>query len=91
MSGQEKAARKTGYKSPPVDGQFKKGQSGNPAGRTPRPVRAFLPRQLRKDILQIGEIETRIRTPDGERVVSAYEAILYRLMHKALAGHSPSL
>ncbi len=91
MSRDDEPKRKTGYKSPPIERQFKKGQSGNLAGRKPKPVRALLPRQIRKDILQIGETATRIRTPAGERVVSAYEAILYRMMHKALAGHSPSM
>src|SRR5580704_15169833 len=31
------ALSKVGYRNPPVQAQFKKGQSGNPAGRSPRP------------------------------------------------------
>lgn len=83
--------RKTGYKCPPVEHQFKKGQSGNRAGRRPKAVRSLVPRQIRKDIIGLGESEMRVRTPDGERVVSAYEAVLLRLLHKALAGHAPSM
>lgn len=91
MSGEDTPKRKTGYKSPPVEHQFKKGQSGNFAGRKPKPVRSLVPRQIRKDILVLGESEMRVRTPDGERVVSAYEAVQMRLLHKALAGHGPSM
>lgn len=91
MSREDPPACKAGYKSPPVEHQFKKGRSGNPAGRPRKPVRALLPRQLRRDILEIGETKTRVRTPDGERDVSAYEAVLIRLLHKALAGHGPSM
>lgn len=91
MSQGDKPPRKIGYKSPPPEHQFKAGQSGNPAGRKRKPVRALMPRQLRKDMLQIGEMKTRVRTPDGEREVSMYEGVLLRLSHKALNGHGPSM
>ena len=91
MSGDQVPKRKTGYKSPPVEHQFKKGNSGNPAGRKRKEVRSLLPRQLRNDVLKVGGTKTRVRTPDGDRDVTAFEAILIRICHRALAGHGPSM
>ena len=39
---------KVGYKNPPKDTRFKKGQSGNPAGRKKKPI----PKSLHESIMQ---------------------------------------
>lgn len=91
MSNHSKKPPRVGYKSPPEEHRFRKGQSGNSRGRPPKRVRAILPRQLRRDIIALCETETRIRTAEGERKVSIVEAVLLRLAQKALAGHGPSM
>lgn len=80
-----------GYKKPPAKHQFKPGQSGNPKGRPPKTERSFLPRQLDLDILSITEEKTRIRTAKGIIEVSLIEAVIRRLIQRALEGHGPSL
>ena len=82
---------KRGYRYPPVAHQFKKGASGNPRGRPPKATRALTPRQVRRDIFDAAEAQTRIRTAKGERTVSVIEAVYMRLVQKALAGHGPSM
>lgn len=83
--------RKVGYGNPPIERQFKKGTSGNPRGRPPKKERALTRRQLRRDILRLGETPTVLRTEKGRTTVTAYEAVLMRAMNKALAGHGPSI
>jgi hypothetical protein len=75
---------RTGYGKPPVEGRFKPGQSGNPAGRrkglknTSTLLKAILDRK----------IEMRIK--GRVRLVSIREAILTRFADDALKGNTKS-
>jgi len=73
----DKPKRKTGYKSPPEEHQFKKGNKGNPWGckGKPRPTRAFLDEQVTLKI-------------DGRKVrMTRAEAIEHALFKEAMNGN----
>jgi hypothetical protein len=82
---------KTGYGRPPIDGQFKKGVSGNPRGRPRKAERSLTRRQIRRDFLRIVETLMTVRTEKGSKKVTVIEAIILRAVGKALAGHGPSM
>ncbi|MBW0145781.1 DUF5681 domain-containing protein [Sphingomicrobium clamense] len=85
----KKSDYEVGYCKPPKEHRFPKGKSGNPGGRPSKKVRALMPLQLRRDIIDVCERETRIRTTDGDIAVSIIEAVNLRIAQKALAGHLP--
>jgi hypothetical protein len=70
----------TGYRRPPVATRFRKGQSGNPAGRPPG--RASLSKLLAEALGQRVTIRTRGRV----RKVTRYEALIRTLADGAIAG-----
>ena len=74
-----------GYKKPPMQTRFKKGQSGNRLGR-PKDVRNFKT-DVRK---QLNEPVT-VREGGSVRTVSSQEAGLMKLRAKALAGDQRAL
>ena len=82
---------KVGYKRPPKEHQFTPGKSGNPAGRKPKRERALIPRQLRRDIIAVGEMKLPVRTPHGEVEMPAVQAVMYSLLKKALSGQISSV
>jgi hypothetical protein len=86
-----KPKSKVGFKKPPAEHRFKPGQSGNPGGRPPKAERAFLPTQTIRDILAVTEEERKVRSPTGTRKIATIEAVLRRLVQRALEGHGPSL
>ena len=81
---------KVGYKLPPPEHQFKKGQCPNPRGRPVKLERSLTLLQARRDLL--AAMETPIKgTVDGRAVtLVAHEAIIRRIVKKALDGHGPS-
>lgn len=91
MSDDDEPEYKVGYRRPPVETRFKKGQSGNPRGRPPKVERSLTARQLRRDIFRVAEMQTTLRTPEGDIVVTIAEAIYFKLGQKAIAGHGPSM
>jgi hypothetical protein len=71
---------KSGYQKPPLNSQFKKGQSGNPNGR-PKGRR-----NLKTDLTE--ELQEKIRVMQGEHsvLISKQRAILKTLVAKTLKG-----
>ena len=78
--GPDELPYETGYRKPPRSTQFKKGESGNSAGRpkTAPSLRDTLDRLLGKDLT--------VNTPDGPRLVPTGELLLQAGIKKALGG-----
>ena len=74
----------TGYKRPPRNKQFRKGQSGNPRGPRPgaRSLRTLVRRVLDERLLVIEN--------GKRRKLPKVEAIIKQLAKKALSGDLPS-
>lgn len=78
-------AYKIGYRRPPVNGQFKKGQSGNPKGR-PKGSRNFLA------LLEQELAQTVVVNENGKKkTVSRMQAMIMRLVAGALQGEQRAL
>ena len=82
MAGNDYAV---GYKRPPVRSRFRPGQSGNPAGR-PKGRRNF--QTLVRKCLD-GEVE--VSMGQKRKRMSLMEALLRRLLNKALGGDLKAL
>ena len=76
---------KVGYKRPPIQTRFQKGQSGNPRGRQ-RGVRNF-----GVDVKRSLEIPVTLNDKGRPRRVSTQEALMLRLREKALKGDNRAL
>jgi hypothetical protein len=84
----EAAAYATGYRKPPLHTRFRKGQSGNPAGRPPKSAR------LRAKELTIADAYRAVvvkEDGDGRAVpVPALQAILRSQVAFAIKGNGPA-
>lgn len=76
----EPAIEPVGYKKPPVASQFKKGVSGNPAGR-PRGRRSF-----RTELREVLDAKVVVTEAGRKSKVSTTQAMLLRLRQQALNG-----
>jgi len=76
--------RAVGYKRPPVDRQFKPGQSGNPKGRPKgrKNLRTMFVEALNKKV--------KVHDKNGTRTVSKLEAMIEVNINKAIAGDTPT-
>ena len=74
-----------GYKKPPKSGQFKKGQSGNPAGRS-RGSKNF-----KTYVLDMFKSRVTVTKDGKRRKVTVPEAFLMRLVEKALNGDARAM
>lgn len=85
MSDDEGSDYKVGYKHPPRNKRFKKGESGNPKGRK-------LASKNTSSIL-MDELDKKIEIREGNRprVVSKREALMTSLVNNAIAGKPVAL
>jgi Family of unknown function (DUF5681) len=72
--------RAVGYKRPPVDRQFKPGQSGNPKGR-PKGRKNF-----KTIFVEVLNKKVKVRDKNGGRTVSKLAAMTEVMANKAIAG-----
>ena len=72
--------RAVGYKRPPVNRQFKPGQSGNPKGR-PKGRK-----NLKTMFVEVLSRKVKVRDKNGTRTVSKLEAMIEVVSNKGLAG-----
>src|SRR5216683_1705218 len=78
---QESKADTVGYKHPPREHQFRRGQSGNPNGR-PKGSRNFKA-ELREELSEL----IRFRDGDREIEISKQRALIKRLVASAIEGN----
>jgi hypothetical protein len=74
-----------GYKKPPKDKRFKRGQSGNPKGR---PKADLSMRQL---IKKLGSEKLAVDSERGRVKITAVELVLRQLRHQALKGDKTAI
>lgn len=70
-----------GYKNPPKNTQFKKGQSGNPKGRPKEGERV---KGIRTLLFEKLASPMQMRTPEGVQSITHREGIVYRVLDKAI-------
>lgn len=81
MANADDRERKVGYRYPPKEHQFQKGQSGNPKGR-PRRAKAALGTIVKEELAKTISV-----SQNGEKVsITRLEAIIRRAVEDALTG-----
>jgi hypothetical protein len=78
-----------GRRNPPEEHQFKKGRSGNPKGRPRKPLRAHVPNQIHKDMLEV--LGKKIKRPGTEEEMTIMQAYLYSVAINAIKGKAYSM
>lgn len=73
-----------GYGRPPKETRFKKGQSGNPCGRSKGT------KNLKTDLLEELNESITIREGEKTRTISKQRALLKAMMSKSLKGDAPA-
>ena len=86
MSGKKKGAGPVGYGRPPVHSRFRKGQSGNPAGRK----RQSEGERARKLILREAFRMLNLREGDKVTRIPALQAVLRSQIALAAKGNGPA-
>jgi hypothetical protein len=86
MSAKKKGASPVGYGRPPVHSRFRKGQSGNPAGRR----RQSEGERARKLILQEAFRMLNLREGDKVSRIPALQAVLRSQIALAAKGNGPA-
>jgi hypothetical protein len=76
-----------GYKKPPVYSRFKKGRSGNPAGR---PKRRITPLQIEAELDKVLTSRVTVTERGGVQQMTLLRAIMTQMAHKAVKGHHPT-
>jgi len=88
----KKEKEKSGYKNPPKEHQFKKGQSGNPKGRPPKDIEEVRYRcELEKAVQNILWTKKPLKINNKMHEINAIEAILMKLQEKASKGDLHSI
>lgn len=83
----KKEVYKVGYKKPPVSGQFKKGQSGNPRGRKKK----ILPRTFNEALKLAFIKEISITNEKGiKEKISLIQVLAQRIIQDAIKNDGPS-
>ena len=77
-----------GYRKPPEHARFKKGKSGNPAGRPRRNARSpHIELALKNALNSLVTV-----TENGKiRRITKFDAVITQLVNKAASGHLPSI
>src|SRR6185312_2706864 len=77
-----------GYQRPPVHTRFKKGKSGNPAGRPKRRITAPVIEAALDKVLA-GRIT--VNENGAARPTAKLNALLTQMVHRGLKGHHPTM
>jgi hypothetical protein len=77
-----------GYKKPPLHSRFKKGRSGNPAGR---PKRRITPLQIDAELDKALISRITVNESGSIREITKLRAFMTQMVHKAVKGHHPTM
>jgi hypothetical protein len=86
-------AYNVGYRRPPKSSQFKKGQSGNPRGSSPKVQRRLRRQGLPLDDLILENSQTLVRIREGNRTsrINVKEGMIRKLSALAFSGNRLAL